>query len=454
VKLLRNARTGHGPVRRTLTIAGAVAALAAAPVLFPAPALAADGAYSVPSGQDIDSFYKIRVGKPMWFYGDQPRAAAQALLSLLDSANVDGLNPADYDTAAIKKALRKASGGNSREIRKADEMLSRAFAEYALDLRRDGKDVLKYVDPSLPRAPSPLRLLQLAAGSQSLEMYVANMEWMNPDYVRLRRALASGNFEDERQRDLLKINLDRARALPVSAPRYIVVNTATQRLYMYDADKLSDSMKVVVGQERADRKTPMMAGYLRYASLNPYWNVPPDLVWDDVGKYVDQYGLGYLKSRGYQVLSDWGDNPSVVDPSTVDWEAVKNGDIEIRVRQLPGPRNVLGDVKYTFSNPFGVYLHDTTARELLDKDVRTYSGGCIRLEDATRLGKWLYGHELHASSDAPDIKVPLQRPVPVYVMYMTAIPSGSSVTFLDDVYGWDAQRLAEMGHASGTLAAR
>jgi murein L,D-transpeptidase YcbB/YkuD len=182
--------------------------------------------------------------------------------------------------------------------------------------------------------------------------------------------------------------------------------------------------------------------------------VPPDLVWDDVGKFVKQYGLGYLTSHGYQVLSDWGDNPSIVDPSTVNWEAVKDGSIQIRVRQLPGPRNVLGDVKYTFTNPFGVYLHDTTARNLLDKTTRLYSGGCIRLEDADRLGKWLFGHELHATSDDPDIKVPLDHPVPVYVIYMTAIPSGSSITYLDDVYGWDAGRLAQMGSASGQVAAR
>jgi len=112
-------------------------------------------------------------------------------------------------------------------------------------------------------------------------------------------------------------------------------------------------------------------------------------------------------------------------------------------------------VKYTFTNPFGVYLHDTSAKELLEKDTRLFSGGCIRLEDATRFGTWLYGHQLHATSDDPDIKIPLERPVPVYVMYMTAVPDGSAITFLDDVYGWDAQQLAQAGTTgTDTLAGR
>lgn len=453
---LRAKRTGSAPVRRFSAILGAVAVCAAAPVCFPAPAVAASvAAAPVPDGQEVSDFYKLRQDRPLWFRGGEPTAAVQALVQLLTSANADGLDPASYKVDAIRKALQKAAGGNQRAVHKADELLSEEFAAYARDLRAFPDDVLKYVDPTLRVGPpSPLRLLEMADAAPSLKDFVYDMAWMNPDYAALRRALVTGNYANDKQRDLLRINLDRARVLPAGIPRYIVVNTATQRLYMYDGDKLADSMKVVVGQERDDRKTPMMAGYLRYASLNPYWNVPPDLVWDDVGIHVKDYGLGYLKSRGYQVLSDWSDNPAVVDPSTIDWQAVKDGKLELRVRQLPGPRNVLGKVKYTFTNPFGVYLHDTSARELLDKDTRLYSGGCIRLEDADRLGKWLFGHELHATSDAPDIKVPLDHPVPVYVIYMTAIPDGSSITYLDDVYDWDAGRLAKMESTGGEVAAR
>jgi murein L,D-transpeptidase YcbB/YkuD len=449
-------RTGPGPMRRFSTVLGAVALAVAAPILSPSAAQAA--ALAFPQGQDVDAFYQLRSGKPLWFQGKQPTAAAQSLIALLTTANADGLDPQRYGVDQIAAALKHASGGgDQRSVGKADQLLSEAFTAYARDLRNYPTTNLQYVDPSLRAGPpSPLRLLQDAADAPSLVLYVANMRWMNPEYLQLRHALLTGEYDGDKQRDLLKINLQRARALPVGAPRYIVVNTATQRLYMYEGDKLADSMRVVVGQERPDRKTPTMAGYLHYASLNPYWNVPPDLAWDDVGQYVDKYGLGYLKSKGYQVLSDWGDNPTVVDPTTVDWHAVRDGKAEIRIRQQPGIENFLGKVKYTFSNPFGVYLHDTPRKELLKKDIRTDSGGCIRLEDADRLGRWLFGHELHATSDDPEIKIPLASPVPVYVVYMTAVPSGSSITYMEDVYGLDAKALAESaaGSSGAAVAAR
>jgi murein L,D-transpeptidase YcbB/YkuD len=458
---LRKTRTGFAPVRRLSTIIGAAAVLAAAPVPSFA-AVSTEGLVTegvalapIPRGQSIDDFYKLRLDKPLWFQGGQPTSAVQALLGLLSSADTDGLNPVSYDVDALRKAVQHASKSGGHAVRKADELLSEEFVAYARDMRSPKDSGLEYIDPSLRvGAPTPLRLLEEAAAAPSLTAYVYDMGWMNPDYSALRRALVSGNYDGDKQRDLLKINLERARVLPADEPRYLVVNTATQRLYMYDGGKLTDSMKVVVGQERPDRKTPPMAGYLHYAFLNPYWNVPPDLAWDDVGQYVEKYGLGYLKSKGYQVLSDWSDNPSVVDPSTVDWDAVKDGTVKIRIRQLPGPENFLGDVKYTFTNPFGVYLHDTPRKELLTKSTRLFSGGCIRLQDADRLGRWLFGRQLTTTSTDPDVKFLLNQPVPVYVVYMTAVPDGSSITYLDDVYGWDAQRLAEIDPSEATVAGR
>ena len=197
----------------------------------------------------------------------------------------------------------------------------------------------------------------------------------------------------------------------------------------------------------------MMAAMVRFASLNPYWNVPPDLAAERIAPNVVKEGLGYLRSRGYEVLSDWGDNPSVIDPSTVDWQAVADGTAEVRVRQLPGPHNAMGRMKFMFPNEFGIYLHDTPEKELLSEASRLYSGGCVRLEDAARLGKWLFGEPLHASSKDPELPVHLHQPVPVVITYLTAVPSGSSIVYFDDIYGRDAQRLAQLG-AGARLAAR
>ena len=424
--------------------------IAAAPLPLQASAAHAAPLASVQRGQDVKDFYSIRQERPLWFEAHRLTPAGQDLLALLSSASVDGLNPNDYNLSGIAKALQAVSWTDKHSIEKADFLLSQAFADYARDLRNAPDAGMHFVVPTLkPQVPTPLALLASAAAARSLDQYVKSMGWMNPLYGQLRQALASGSFQDQKQRDLLTINMARARVLPTGSGRYILVNPAEQRLYMYEGGKAVDSMKVVVGQQREDRNTPMFATYVYNADLNPYWSVPPDLVGDDVAVHVLKQGLGYLKTSGFQVLSDWTDNATVVDPSTVDWKAVYAGKVQIRVRQLPGVHNVLGTLMFNVPNPYGVYLHDTSQRDLLDKDVRLYSGGCIRLEDAPRLGEWLFGHPLDRSTDQPDVAVPLAAPVPVYVTYLTTIPNGSSITFLKDVYGRDAQQLADMPGGGG-----
>jgi murein L,D-transpeptidase YcbB/YkuD len=439
-------------VRALKILGGAVMAAltAAAPLPLTASTAAAATLPAAPRGQDVKDFYSIRQERPLWFQAGRLTQAGQDLFALLSSAGVDGLNPSDYNLTGIAKALQSASPSDPRAIEKADFLLSQAFVDYARDLRNAPDAGMHFVVPTLkPQVPTPLAFLATAAAAPSLDQYVKNMGWMNPLYAQLRQALARGSFQDQKQRDLLTINMARARVLPPGSGRYILVNPAEQRLYMYEGGKAVDSMKVVVGQQREDRNTPMFATYVYNADLNPYWSVPPDLVGDDVAIHVLKQGLGYLKNSGFQVLSDWSDNATVVDPSTIDWKAVYAGKVQIRVRQLPGIHNVLGTLMFNVPNPYGVYLHDTSQRDLLDKDVRLYSGGCIRLEDAQRLGTWLFGHPLERNTDQPDVQVPLSSPVPVYVTYLTAVPNGSSITYLDDVYGRDAQQLADMPGGGG-----
>ena len=446
---MRKLRTGFVPVRNLSRLNGVAAALliAAAPFAVPASAAqaqpaAAVAATGVGAGSAVSDFYARRAGQPLWLQSGQPNEAAQNLLRLLDSAAVDGLDPRKYNRAAIAKALRSSWGGNPKAARKAEELLSNAYVAYARDLRAAPPAGMQFFDPTLKPAPPPARtLLDMAARAPSLERFVAEMGWMNPAYAQLRAALASGYYSDG---DRLRLNLARARVLPSRTDRYVVVNAAAQRLDMYEGGRVVDSMRVVVGKQKDKSRTPMIASSLQVANLNPYWNVPPDLAAERIAPFVVKDGLNYLRRHRYEVLSDWSDNATPIDPASVDWQAVADGKTEVRVRQLPGTGNSLGKVKFNFPTPYGVYLHDTPDKQLLTEETRLFSGGCIRLEDAARFGTWLFGKPLHATSKEPELPVKLERPVPVYVTYLTAEPSGSTITFFDDVYGWDAQRLAEM----------
>ena len=402
------------------------------------------------SGTNITDFYRARAGRPLWL-SPQSGAAAPRMLELLDSAAIDGLNPDRYQIKKVAKALRDAGRGDPRAVNRAELMLSQAFVSYASDLRKPPNIAIVYVDRELvPAAPTARALLERAVAAPSLETFVTGMGWMNPTYGQLRRALTVGQVNSPADRGRIAVNLERARALPADNQHYVVVNTAAQRLYMYDNGQLVDSMRVVVGKTKYP--TPMMNAFIRAAALNPYWNVPPDLAAERIAPNVVKQGVGYLKSMRYQLLSDWGDNPTVADPNSVDWKAVADGHVEVRIRQLPGPENSLGKMKFVFPNEQGIFLHDTPEKQLLSEASRLYSGGCIRLEDAPRLGRWLFGRDLKKAGNAPEQLVPIPAIVPLYITYLTAMPNGTDIAYFDDVYGRDAARLATLG--DGQFAGR
>lgn len=235
---------------------------------------------------------------------------------------------------------------------------------------------------------------------------------------------------------LIQTNLERARVLPTDpGRRYILVDAAGARLWMYENGRVQDSMKVIVG--KASEQTPMLSGLIHYALVNPYWNVPPDLARTRVAPDVLKKGVRYLKTMRYEVLSDWTDKATVLDPKTVDWRAVVAGRQEVRIRQLPGKDNSMGKMKFVLPNDMGIYLHDTPDKHLFAQADRHLSAGCVRVEDAQRLAKWMFGKPLVATSKEPEQRVDLAQPIPVYMTYLTAAPAANGLVFRSDPYGRD-----------------
>ena len=172
-------------------------------------------------------------------------------------------------------------------------------------------------------------------------------------------------------------------------------------------------------------------------TYNPYWNIPKDVAKRVVAPVVVKRGVSYLRAARYEFASDWTSTATAVSPDTVDWKAVAAGTTEVHLRQLPGKANMMGAIKFGFVNDFGIYLHDTPHKELFAKPKRNFSLGCVRLEDANRLGRWLLGQEPVAPSSDPEQNVQLAKGVPVYIAYLTAQPEGGKLKFADDVYGRD-----------------
>lgn len=406
------------------------------------------------SDRELRAFYQARGFRPLWIQGDRIGPEADRLLDLIATAELDGLDPDDYRPRALVSALRKTSNGSPKALAKAEMLLSRTFARYVRDVRQPREVGMVYVDRELaPSAPTLRAALDAAAAAPSFAQYLDAGGWMHPTYMQLRRAYEQQRANpafgaaSARHEQTLRVNLDRARVLPTfSQGRHILVDAASARLWMYEDGRVRDSMKVVVG--KPTEQTPMMAGLIRFAMVNPYWNLPPDLARLRVAQEVLKKGPSILRTKRYEVLSDWSDNARVLKPSAVDWKALAEGRKELPVRQLPGKNNAMGKMKFMFPNELGIYLHDSPERELFGKAERRFSSGCVRVEDAQRLAKWMFGKPLVPRSAAPEQRMNLPKPVPVYITYFTASPQPAGVAFLPDVYNRDGAQLARLDSRS------
>lgn len=409
-------------------------ALALAPLAAQAAPASFAEAVREEAGGELRRFYAARAYRPLWVKGDAVARHSKTLLAWLESARADGLDPDRYDAPALRRRIAEARDAES--LAQAEIALSQAFVRYVQDQRRAGDVRMTWADRRLkPRRPDAATVLRAAAFAPSFPDYLAKMGWMSDHYVRLRGLMAAAQKAgaDRGTIDRLRLNLDRARLLPGPSTRHIVVDASSGRLWYYERGRQVGTMRVVVGAK--ETQTPMLAGMLQWAVLNPYWNVPDYLIRDRIAPRV--LGGRTLPAMGMEALSDWSADARRLDPEAVDWAAVAAGKRLVRVRELPGPENSMGRVKFTFPNKLGIYLHDTPERALLKAEDRHFSNGCIRLEDAATLGRWLMQRPLPAAKGS-EHAVALRLPVPVYLTYLTATSSGGRVAFRDDVYGRDS----------------
>jgi murein L,D-transpeptidase YcbB/YkuD len=184
---------------------------------------------------------------------------------------------------------------------------------------------------------------------------------------------------------------------------------------------------------------------MTYVEINPYWNVPPSIARDELLPKIKE-DPGYLAANGFELLSDWSDGAAVLDPRSVDWSRISSEAFAYRLRQQPGEGNALGRIKFMFPNQFNVYLHDTPARHLFEEAERSFSHGCIRVEQpenfaAVVLGPdgWSPDRIYTPIKSGERMIVTLKEPLAVHIAYLTAwVNKDGTVHFKNDVYGRDA----------------
>jgi murein L,D-transpeptidase YcbB/YkuD len=244
----------------------------------------------------------------------------------------------------------------------------------------------------------------------------------------------------------LQLALERWRWLPAqfSAPP-IVVNIPDFRLRAVDAGgKVVLDMPVVVGKAMRT-ETPVFSDEMTYVVLRPYWNVPPSIQQAEIVPAIRR-DRHYIANKGFEVTTR--DGRVVTDGVISDDVLAKLKAGSLSVRQKPGPNNALGLVKLIFPNQFNVYLHSTPAQALFARSRRDFSHGCIRVEKPAELTAWALRNnpgwpleriEAAMQSGPDDVTVKLERPIPVFIVYATALAwENGEVHFYDDIYGFDA----------------
>ena len=422
-----------------MTVAGAWAGNASAQAYQPQVLQPVRAPLVWPGSGAVARYYEARRNAPMWFKEGPRSAAATQLMTLLQRARLDGYHSGPTLAGQVQRAIREAQSGNPAAIQQAERLLSTAWVGYVQALRAPVPGIVYGTDAAL-QSTAVERILYEAATAPSLTSHLTQVSSVNPIYAQLREAAwqqaqYTGGVPEPR----LAANLARARAFP-AAGRFVMVDVATQRLFMMDNGRVQDSMKVIVG--KPDHQTPLIASVIYYATFNPYWNAPESLVREKVAPGVIREGFKYLDDRGYDVMANWSEDSPIVSPAVIDWRAVAAGRQTVRLRKRPHGANPMGAIKIPFPNNLDIYLHDTFERDLFAKDPRTLSLGCIRLEDAPRLTRWL-GISSRAPSDRPELQVQLPDGVPIFLTYLTARADGGQLTFAPDVYGIDQVAFAQ-----------
>lgn len=242
------------------------------------------------------------------------------------------------------------------------------------------------------------------------------------------------------------INMERLRWLPKDLGKtYILVNIADYKLQVIENNENVFSSDVIIGREQ--RMTPVFSNNISYVVFNPYWNLPRSIsIRDKLPKIKKD--INYLTDNNYRVFK-WEDSKLVeVNYKEIDWQNLNYNNFDYFLRQDPGPNNALGRVKFMFPNKYSVYLHDTPTKGLFSRHYRSFSSGCIRLEDPFKLAEYIFRKNKSWDEDKinqiletnKETTVYLENKIPIHIIYLTAwVDDQNKLNLRNDIYQRDSR---------------
>lgn len=384
--------------------------------------------------QTLDRFYGTYGYQPIWYRGAWSKEAKIAQASLTKSW-ADGLPPRRYlPTEGID--LSRATTLNA--VARTELALTQGMILFLPELR----------EGLTARAQNGLQLLEAALASGNFATALERLRPQDKQFQGLRQAVLTVPMDDSAKR-LIALNMHRFRSAQEQVGgRRVRVNLPGYNLDVFDGARHVMAMPVIVGQP--DRATPVLQDRIVNLKFSPDWSVPPVAAGEDLLPLLKHDAKALVEKMGLQAFR----KGRAVDPLSIDWNRYSASNLPYTFRQRPGPKNAMGGVRFSLTNPQDIYLHDTPERDLFGEKVRMISSGCVRVADAEKLASWLLAQDQgwsrsqvkRAMASGKTHIQPLKQPVAVDLVYYTALidPSGE-LKLYPDIYGKDAELAAQLG---------
>jgi murein L,D-transpeptidase YcbB/YkuD len=392
------------------------------------------------------AFYESRGYMPAWVDGDRTTPHMKDLVQQFKYSELHGLDPGRYPIEAFERLrdqsqTRMGTRFDVKAVPELDAKLTYAYLRYAADLigwSTSPKEISRNWLTGRKDEDLAARLSDAIASNkirESLETLAPN----HPQYKGLQAALAREKANPTGNLDRLLINLERWRWVRHDlGDRYVLVNVPAYILQVMEGSEPVLSMRIIVGKPATP--TPLFSDEMTYVVFSPYWNIPQNILRDETLPRVIK-DPDFLFRNNMEVVGTSG----TIDPEEVDWSD-ESVTAALRFRQRPGPDNALGLVKFIFPNHFDIYLHDTPGDRLFFREHRTFSHGCVRVENPVALAEYVLGDQpqwtaakITAAMQAKQEQgVTLKKKLPVHIGYWTAwVEPDGSVRYTDDPYKLD-----------------
>lgn len=434
----------------------------------------------------IGSFYTDQPDKPVWTGNDGLTRIAQDALAEIRKADEWGLKAADFDLPSRDASSWTTDAQADAELKIAIAVLK--YARFARGGRIEPASVSRLFDQT-PEIAEPAVVLRDLTASTDIAAALRDFHPKHPQFERLRQALLklrrdeknaavdtednkSVTAENQAKSNTSKTGKQKTKSEPAASALKLIVNmerwrwlprdlgdfyvwddVPAQMASVFDHGKVVFKEKMVVG--KSSTPTPMFSAPMQYIIFHPSWGVPPGMKKNELGPQLRNTGGGWfsskplassvLRSHGLRVTRDG----RPVDPDSVDWSSANISSYHFT--QPPGPTNVLGIVKFRFPNKHNVYMHDTPERHLFEGRARTFSHGCMRVQNPIRLAEVLL--KFDKGWDADRVKsaknrgenITLSNPIPVHVAYFTAeVDDDGKLDLRGDIYGLDNRTASKL----------